>query len=299
MSFSQDVKNALCEVNVSGCCRLAECYGLLLFNRAFSYKEISLLTEHETTAERCVKTIKTTFGFTPKIEQKQALNGMYKVSVDNEINRKKLMIGFGYNPNDIMKTINTSLVGRDCCAASFIRGAFLACGGMSDPKKEYHLEFSISDFMLADQFYNFLKKRGFNPRKSLREKNNVIYFKESNALEDILTTMGAANFSLEIMGIKIVKDMRNRANRMSNCDTANIAKTVEAAIVQKNAINKLIDKGRFEALPDNLKLVAELRLRNPDASLSKLVELSGGSITRSGINHRMQKLVSLANELDS
>lgn len=298
MSFSQDVKNALCDVNVSGCCRLAECYGLLLFNRAFSYKEICLLTEHEATALRCAKIIRAAFGFTVKIEQNQALNGMYKVTVDNEIDRKKIMIGFGYNPHDIMKRINLSTVGRDCCASAFLRGAFLACGGMSDPKKEYHLEFSISDFMLADEFYSFLKKRGFSPRKSLREKNNLIYFKESSALEDLLTTIGATGFSLEIMGIKIMKDMRNRANRASNCDTANITKTVNAAIVQKNAINKLIEHGRFEGLPENLKLAANLRLDNPDLSLSRLVELSNGAITKSGLNHRLQRIVSMANELE-
>lgn len=297
MSFSQDVKKSLCDINNTGCCRLAECYGLLLFNRAFSYKEIVLLTENKATAERCVKIIKTTFSVTAKIEQNQALNGMYKVTVDNEIDRKKIMIGFGYNYNDIMKKINYDIVGRDCCAQSFLRGAFLACGGMSNPKKEYHLEFSVSDFMLADEFYSFLKKRGFMPRKSLREKNNLIYFKDSGTLEDILTAIGATGFSLEIMGIKIMKDMRNKANRLSNCDSANIAKTVEAAIAQRNAIELLDSKGRLDSLSENLKFVAKLRMDNPEASLSDLVRLCGGEISKSGLNHRLKKLVDLSKDL--
>ena len=114
----------------------------------------------------------------------------------------------------------------------------------------------------------------------------------------MLTTIGATGFSLEIMGIKIMKDMRNKANRLSNCDSANIAKTVEAAINQRNAINKLIEKGRFEALSDNLKVAAKLRIDNPEASLSDLVKLSDGEISKSGLNHRLNKLVDLAKDLD-
>ncbi len=297
MSFSSDVKNSLCEVTTSGCCRLAECYGILLFNRAFSYKEITLLTENQKSAERCARLIKSAFSVTAKREQSQALNGMYKTTVDNEADCKRMMTGFGYNPNDLIRRINSDLLTRDCCAAAFIRGAFLACGSISDPQKGYHAEFTISDYLLADEFYQFLRKRGLSPKKSLRERNNVIYFNESSSLEDLLTMIGASNYTLELMEIKIYKDFRNKINRINNCETANISKTVDAAIAQKNAINKLIDAGVFEGLPEPLKKVAKLRLDNPDASLATLIQLSDESLTRSGLNHRLQKLVSMADNL--
>lgn len=296
MSFAYDVKNELCGVMVSGCCKIAECYGILLFNRAFSYRNISLLTEHEQVAKRCAYLIKSAFSVTASIHENEGRNGLYKVSVDNEIDRKKVMTGFGFKPTDMTKSINKSLVTRDCCAAAFIRGAFLACGSISDPKKEYHAEFTISDFLLADEFYRFLKERSLKVRKSLREQSNILYFKETTSMEDLLTLMGASLFSLELMEIKIYKDMRNKINRINNCETANISKTVEACIVQKSAINYLISQGLFDTLPENLKSVAELRLKYPDAPLSQLVKLTEENLTRSGLNHRLQKIILLAED---
>lgn len=292
MSFSYEVKNFLCDVKVSGCCRLAECYGFLLFNRAFSYRDITLLTEHEGSALFCARLIKTVFGFTVSVEENKALNGMYKVSVDNEINRKKLMIGFGYTEKNSFKSINREIVSRDCCAAAFIRGAFLASGSISDPEKGYHAEFSVSDYMLADEFYRFLKTRGLKPKKSLREKNNVIYFKDSSSIEDLLTLIGAGEYSLKLMEIKILKDVRNKINRINNCDNANISKTVNAAVEQKNAILKLKAEGKLSALPEVLQEAAELRINNPEMSLAALSEIAG--VSRSGLNHRLKRLVEIA-----
>ncbi len=297
MSFSSDVKNSFSEVIANNCCRLAECYGILLFNRAFSYKEITLLTENQKTAERCARLIKSVFSVTPHREQNQALNGMFKVTVDNLADCKRLMTAFGHSSNDLVRRINTDLLIRDCCVAAFIRGAFLACGSISDPRKGYHAEFTISDYLLADEFYRFLRKRGLAPKKSLRERNNVIYFNESGSLEDLLTMIGASNYTLELMEIKIYKDFRNKINRINNCETANISKTVDAVIVQKNAINKLVESGVFESLSEPLKKAAKLRLDNPDASLAELVRISDEGLTRSGLNHRLQKIVSIAENI--
>ena len=173
----------------------------------------------------------------------------------------------------------------------------MACGSVSDPNKEYHAEFPIKNATLTDEFYELLCEMGLKPKKSLRGQTHIIYFKESENIEDLLTTIQATNHTLELAGIKVYKDMRNHYNRISNCEVANISKTVNAAVSQNSAIEKIKQNGDYEKLSAELKFAAELRQKNPEASLSELVQISGNSITKSGLNHRLNRLVTIAKNL--
>ena len=151
---------------------------------------------------------------------------------------------------------------------------------------------------MAKEFFELLCEMGLNPKITTRGKTSIIYFKESENIEDLLTTIQATNHTLELAGIKVYKDMRNRYNRISNCEMANISKTVNAAVTQNNAIAKLKAAGAFNKLSDELQFAANLRQNNPEATLKELVEIAGGNITKSGLNHRLNRLVTLAKALD-
>ncbi len=177
---------------------------------------------------------------------------------------------------------------------SFLRGAFLACGSMNDPNKEYQLEFilnnndqlNILSYVLS--FYNF-------SFKTIERKNYfVLYVKDSECIEDILTLMGATKSSLSIMQIKIMKNVRNKINRVTNCETANIDKTISASYKQIKNIDYLIETGVFETLPDNLKKTAKIRKKYPEMSLKEIATELGENVTKSCINHRLKKISKIA-----
>ena len=177
---------------------------------------------------------------------------------------------------------------------SFLRGAFLACGSMNNPQKEYQLEFVLNDYNQVEilsyvlDFYNFAFK-------TIERKNYfVLYIKDSECIEDILTLMGATKSSLSIMQIKIMKNVRNKINRVTNCETANIDKTISASYKQIKNIDYLIETGVFETLPDNLKKTAEIRKKHPEMSLKEIAAKLGDNVTKSCINHRLNKISKIA-----
>ncbi len=300
MSFTSDVKLELCEIKASTCCKNAECYGILLFGRAFSADLISVSTESEDVANRIITLLKHCFGVTPHIYGGGVTKDTFTLSIDKKEDCENILRALGYygfkKGEKIIKIQNLE---DECCLKAFIRGAFLSCGMVSDPNKDYHAEFSVHNNNLASEFFDLLKENNLHPSITKRGNNSIIYFKESGYIEDLLTTVNATNHTLKLAGIKVYKDMRNYYNRLNNCETANITKTVNAAIRERDAILKLINAGEFEKLSAELKSAAELRKNNPEASLSELCSLSGGNITRSGLNHRLKRLVTLADNLNS
>ncbi|HHW46504.1 MAG TPA: DNA-binding protein WhiA [Clostridiales bacterium] len=292
MSFSADVKNELCKIRPSGCCKIAECYGILLFSRAFSKQSVSLITEHEEVANRLSELLRILCGVSVKLQAHGSIRDFYSVSVEDVKDRLKILEFFGHSHDEISPRINKNNLMKDCCEGAFIRGAFLAAGSITNPQKDYHVEFLTSHKSLADDMVELLSNRGFTPRITKRGATSVIYFKESNNIEDLLTIMNATGYTLELMNIKIYKNVRNKINRLTNCETANIAKTVNAAIKQQEAIRILEESGKLQQLSRELIEAAELRKNNPDMSLSELSKLCG--LTRSGLNHRLRKLIKLA-----
>ena len=295
MSFSSDVKNELVSLEmVPDCCKHAESYGMLLFGRSFATSSVCFAAENRTVCDKYAEVIENVTGNIPVYEEHDK---MTVISVRTMAERKAVLGAFGHAPNEFSLRINRANLESECCQAAFIRGAFLSCGTVGSPEKNYHLEFVIPFLKLSGDLFTLLQELGLQPKKVVRKGYHVIYFKDSENIEDVLTLMGATNSTLKLIGVKINKDMRNRINRRINFETANIDRAVNAGTVQLEAIRKIERISGLDSLPDGLRETAQMRLDNPEASLNELEELFEGRLSRSGINHRLTRLVKLANEL--
>lgn len=296
MSFSANVKNEiLCAETENDCCRHAFAYGMLLFSRAFSYYDMFLLTEHEGVANKYAELMQTVCGVTPKLIKSDA--GKFKVEVTSKEDRIKVMETFGYDRKNGGSRLNWSNISDECCKSSFLKGAFLTCGTVNDPNKNYHFEFVVPYLNLSRDlklFINYYDELSVVPKSITRNSNYVIYFKDSESIEDLLTVMGAFNSSLEIMGVKMYKDMRNNVNRKLNFENANLDKTLDASSKQVDAILHIKNTVGLSYLSDDLKELAEIRLENPDMSLRELGEKLSVSLSRSGVNHRLQRICEIS-----
>lgn len=297
MSFSAEVKKELSSLEIiSPCCRHAEAYGMLITGRSFSLSSVSISTENAMVAELYSKIVSQECNVAaepPEIRGKKLIVSFKKLS-----DRRKILDSFGHLPPEPTLRINRANIGNECCFQAFLRGAFLSCGAVTEPKKNYHLEFVIPYLKLSDDFFFLMDELGLGPKRVVRKGVYIIYFKDSEKIEDVLTIMGATNSTLELMGVKIKKNIINRVNRRVNFETANIDRSVEAGMAQVKAIKKIQRKSGLDSLPPNLKVTAELRLENPQASLNELEELHGFSVSRSGINHRLTRLLKIADELN-
>lgn len=207
---------------------------------------------------------------------------------------------------------------KRCCKIAYLRNAYLTFGTIINPIKEYHLEFHLPSKELSDDILSVLESVGLQFKTAARGKAFILYIKGSQQIEDTLTCFGAVKASMELMNIKIEKELRNNVNRKTNCETANIDKTINAAFYQIQQIEHIIRVKGLDYLPIDLKQIAVLRLENPDASLSELCQIFGenhikticingkditdgnnkvAAISRSGINHRLKKICLIADEL--
>ncbi|MBQ7816338.1 MAG: DNA-binding protein WhiA [Oscillospiraceae bacterium] len=184
----------------------------------------------------------------------------------------------------------------DKCSLYFLQGLFIKNGFLSDPEKEYQLEFTIADEDMAAKLLATLYRKNFVFKISQRRKGFVVYTRNSETIEDFLATIGAQSTCLEIMSNKVVKDIRNRVNRIRNCETANIAKAAKATGEHIDAINKLMENGKFEFLSEDLKYIAQLKIDNPELSLSELAVITNPPMTKSSLNRRLIKLCDLAKQ---
>ncbi len=291
MSFCSDVKNELLNIRPPRCCKPSYIYGFMLFGRSFGIKKISLQTGNENVANAYAEIIKHTYKAEVSITVGGSVRPTYKAEVKSEADRLKILalIDFGISET----VIDRSLFSRECCAPSFIRGAFLACGNINNPEKEYRIEFSVKNEALADDFNSLLGELGITLKKTVRGKAFVLYTKDSNTIEDLLTIMGDTTRTLEVIDTKIMKSVKNNINRARNCDNANIGKTVEASIKQRTAIEFLEKTDRLYSLPSELLEVALLRRNNPEATLKELCKISNTPISLSGLNHRLKRIIEI------
>lgn len=297
-SFAGKVKNELCRVPVQRlCCARAEAYGVLLYGNTFSPTEVRLITESADFAARLPRLFQRAFGLKfdrlPEEERGKLIFGITDRSkLDRIINQ------LGYDPRqNLVLHVNFGLLEDECCRTAFLRGAFLAGGSVTDPEKRYHLELDTGHAQASREVATLLAEMGFLPHSVRRGGSSVIYFKQSEHIEDLLTTIGAPAAAMDIMTAKVDKEIRNGANRAMNCDMANVNKTIDAALEQKNAIQRLQENGRLERLPEKLRQTALLRLQYPEMSLSQLAEKCDPPVTKSCMNHRMRKLLEEAKKL--
>ena len=301
MSFSSAVKTELCKIeNKRDCCRRAECYGLWLFSKCFTLREGATVTEHEGVARRMLELAAQVAGVSGELSYglSRRRNRAYRVSLPDEGARRLLLEAFGHDGREASLRINRALLEEDHCQRAFLRGAFLVCGSATDPQKEYHLEFAVPRRNLANGLYTLLGElEAFRaaPALAKRKGGYVVYWKDGDQIEDLLTALGATGASMELMQVRMYKEARNDMNRKVNFETANMDKTYSAAARQVAAIAALSDAGELERLPDELRELAQLRLRSPDATLRELAEELG--LSRSGVDHRLRRLVALGEKV--
>ncbi|MBD5082578.1 MAG: DNA-binding protein WhiA [Clostridiales bacterium] len=296
MSFSMQVKNELVKTEYEkACCKKSLLYGMCIFGKTFSAKSVSLQTENENIALLYKDLLKELFNINSVVKTSpKGRNITVSVAEDNDA--AKLFKAFGHEGASSLK-INHSNFDCENCVHSFVAGAFLSCGTISTPEKDYHLEFTVPYLNLSKSLLTLIEEMDLSPKYTYRHGYNVVYFKESEAIEDCLYLMGASDAMFEMMNVKIVKDFRNMANRKANCETANINRMVNAASEQLKAIEKIWRVKGKEYLPENLEVLAEIRYENADLSLSELAEMCNPPLSRSGVNHRLKKIISIANEL--
>jgi len=291
MTYSSALKEDLCRAGEQDHLHAAaECYGMLLFGRDFSQYKVALSTEHPGVASRCIALLRQVLSV--ELSSPRPAGALYHISLEPEQDRKTALERFGHLETRPPLRLNLSNLEDEGDSRAFIRGAFLACGSMIDPEKRYHLEFLIYAHKLADDFAALLREFGLRPLRTDKGAVHPLYFRDSGDIEDLLTLMGAPQRAMDLMNLKIYKELRNTANRRVNFETANISRTVDAAARQNEAIRILRERGIFEELPEELQEVALLRLMNPEMSVSEMAAACG--ISRSGVSHRLRKLMRIA-----
>ncbi len=292
MSFSTDTKAELCRVPLQkNCCAVAEAYGILLYCNMFSADEIRIVTSSAELTERLPKLFKKAFGIAFDVAPSTDIKGKQTFSITNKEHIKLVFATYGYEARGILAHhINLGVLENDCCKASFLRGTFLAGGSITDPVKSYHLELVTDHYNVSRETFSILLELGFSPKDASRGGNYIIYFKQSEAIEDFFTLLGAPVSAMDIMSAKVEKDMRNAVNRRVNCDSANADKIVLAAQEQLEAIRRIERTSGLDDLPEKLREAALLRIANPEASLADLAELAIPSVSKSCISHRLKKL---------
>ncbi|MBC8569528.1 DNA-binding protein WhiA [Zongyangia hominis] len=297
MSFSYDLKCELCaEETVDERHRHALAYGMLLFGKAFSGRQVSLVTENEGVAALYGQCIAEEAGLISctTVSPVKNRDSIYTVSLQNKGDCAEVLGLFYHQPDEISLRLKMQNLPDEGSVAYFLRGAYLACGNLTDPYKSYHLEFVTQHYKLAEDLQQLISTVLAPPKMTVRRGARVVYYKESEHIEDMLTYIGAMRSSLELMNVKIYKDLRNKANRVTNCETANIEKTVTAAAKQVEDIELIAAHRGMQSLSDDLQELAVLRLEHPEMSLADLGRELSQPLSRSGVNHRFQRIAAAA-----
>ena len=298
LSFSNKVKKQIIQ---SGSqdehCQAAEAYGLLLFSRLLDVHRSVFRTSMGAVARRAAELIAACCGVYVKVTAPASeadQRGSYTVEIPHIEQRMAITGRFGSDPDHI----NAGLIDSEESRIAFLRGAFLASGTMSDPEKSFHLEIAAHSPELCTELCALMRGMGIKCSTLMRKSGCSAYIKGSADIELLLGELGAAGAYMEVIEVRINREVSNRANRTTNCDEANITKTVTAAGAQLAAIRKIEQAGGLGSLPEELRLIARHRLDNPEMSLRELGETMEPKLSRSGVNHRLQKLMDIAKAMD-
>ena len=291
MSFSSETKTELCELELGEtCCVTAECYGMLLFARQFGERAVRVVTESEAVARRFRELCRALFSISPKAAQGKGASGKYEISISGD-DAERIFSFFGHDEAQISTRVNYDIVLPQCCRRSFLRGAYLTGGSVTDPNSGYHLEIATPYFNLSNDAADIMSSLGLSPKHIRRGGKNVVYFKSSEEIEDFLNNVGATSSAFRLMEVKVMKDVRNRANRLSNCDSFNISRSINAGVEQAELIKKTLEaKGRAH-FPQELRELALLRVANPEASLRELGEMLEKPLSKSGVSHKLRRIM--------
>lgn len=304
MSFSFEVKEEIASLPIDNIKSKALLYGMLVFSKSFTEDKIVLQTENLLVAELFTRLIGEAVHNDNAVKASVIIKknniSLYLLTVESQKDRTALcnyIYNNSINNNNIYNDIDLKIIGKKKNIPYFLSGAFLSCGSINDPNKEYHLEFVISSQSLCDELCDVISMYGICMKNAERKNLYILYLKESENIEDILTLMGATKSSLELMNVKIIKDVRNKTNRAVNCDSANIEKSLQASDKQIEDIKYIKKKRKYASMPQELIEIAELRLMNPDWNLREIGENLLPPISRSGANHRFSRISKFAKEL--
>lgn len=304
MSFSATTKNELARIRGGDkCCKLAELAALVKMDGRLHFNAgrvfLDVRNHNAAVARKTFSLVKELFDISAKVmvRRKARLrkNNVYLVRIFSAGGMEDILtaLGFVNQPGDFLK----HLLHKDCCRRSYLRGLFLGGGSVNSPDRAYHMEISTSDLCFARDIKNILRGFDLLARISPRKYQHVVYLKESDQISRCLNVMGAHNAVLDFENKRVYKEVRNQVNRLVNCETANLSKTVEAAVRQVEDIRLIEQVKGLNSLPSSLYQAAKARLKYPDASLRELGELMVPPVGKSGMNHRLRKLAQMAGRL--
>ena len=300
ISFSSAARAEICrELPHKHCCAKAQCFGILLFCNSFQDDGIKIITESREFACILPKLFKKAFDLDFDSYPSLASSGKLVFLIRDPEKLSEIMEAFGFSAGDTLALhVNYPIVEEECCKVSFLRGAFLAGGSVTDPGKGYHLELATTHQAVARETELIVREvMDFTPKTAARGGAQVLYLKQSEQISDFLTRLGAPVAAMGIMEARLEKELNNKVNRRCNCDDANTSKVVEAAQEQLAVIRVLRERGILEGLPEKLKQAALAREQNPSGSLTELAAMMEPPITKPAMNNRMKKLVLLAKEI--
>lgn len=323
-SFSAGAKAEICGRSLPACCRASLLYGLLLFGRKYALSGIELTTENADVALLASRLLADCFGIAAQpvslgkrklrvsagaedsgriLDAYGSRHGGRQInyaaldsSQESGVRSQESAYGKPKIIGEPVSFEDDSDDDTSCCYRAFLAGVFLVCGSIGEPSRQYHLEFAVPFQRLADSLARFLEELGYTAKPARRGEHGnirVLYFKDNEKIADLLGLMGAVDCSLALAEVAIEKTLRNKVNRLTNSDTANLNRAAAAAVRQLNAVRVLERSGQLEELPAALRDAAALRAENPEASLTELCALSGG-VTRSSLYTRLKKLEQLA-----
>lgn len=292
MTFTSQVKKRLSVQDFSECrfCKAAELAGMVRFFGTVRDSELSLCSESEEIINRCLMLINECFGMETEAEY-DSVKKLYRIKLDeNAANIIILELCMESQPDVILPF--------ECCGISFIRGAFLGGGSVSNPNKGYHIEFDTKQKKYAEELVRVLEDTGIGAKLTERRGVYVVYIKDFDSVAAVMSKIGADFAALEFYNVSIEKEIRNGINRMVNCESANLRKLGAAASEQIHAIKKIESAVGLDALSDTLREIAYLRLEYVEDSLKELGQRLVPPIGKSGVNHRLKRIIEFAENLD-
>lgn len=297
MTFSAQVKQELCRQALSRrCCAQAEAYGVLLFCNTFHSRQVRIITESSQLKRRLPALFRKAFRL--EFDQLPAEKGKGTFLIEDPEKLQLIFSTFGLDADSAVSIhVNFAHLEEEHCQVAFLRGAFLAGGSVTDPMKGYHLELATSHYHVGREVPALLREVGFSPKATVRKGNYITYFKQSDHIEDFLTKIGAPVSAMAVMTAKLERDLRGSVNRRVNCDAANLDKVVAAAQSQIEAIRRLEEAGALSTLPARLREAAQLRVDNPELTLSELAGMCDPPVSKSALNHRLRRLVERAEQV--
>lgn len=304
MSFAAQTKKELTTVVNEPCCVAVELQALVELNGKLRTLEgrpvLDVETENVSTARRIYTQLRQHMDVHPEVLVRKKMrlrkNNVYAVRVFHHIDRVLAQIGLSLEPSGV---IQWAELGEDrCCQRAYLRGAFLAAGSVNDPgSNSYHLEMTVHSLHQAERIQHLSEEYDVQPRVIRRKNGYVVYLKEGEKIVEFLSVIGAHQALLRFEDVRILKGMRNQVNRLVNCETANLNKTISAAVRQLEVIEFIDNRVGLRTLPEHLQEVADVRRRFPEVNLQELCAQMGNRVTKSGLNHRFRKLEQMAERL--